>query len=633
MQQYLNLFSPTTDQVTGLAALLVVCGGLGALGALIGGPRRIGGIDIVLGWAIASFVFVLGGGVLRIGFTPLAAVLAAAAGAAVLYHLVRRRPPVAGDLLRSVVLAAPALWLAGCMAISQWDEFTQWIPNARYIYMHDGFPGAGMPETFSVFPAYPHGLAYATYLTSRIAGSLVENASAMFSIVLLASFGVMVGGVIRSAATRRDPSVRVPLGLSAVPSRQIGWVYCAIGGLAVTALNPTFVPKIVFTGYADTPTAVLVGMACILMWMTLNAFADDESGYSPRYLAICLGLTGMALISVKQVNLVLFLLIVMGGGIAALRDPALRAGALCRLLPAILAPPLAMYLLWRLHISLNEITGEFAIYEYSRWLVDEIHTIVARMLLVASKKGGYFLTMLVACGFAARAMRRTRTPLDRLSLIVATVFVGYTAFLLFAYVTSFSRGEALRAASYWRYNTHLGGACVVFGAYGLTLAWRKWVAPRMRRNFGWLAIALMLAVPLATASKIRFDARPQKLYAREVAEDFTATLPESARLAIFDLTGNGQIGIIVRYIASLRVVVVGELTAASDPTVANITRFLEAADADYIWIHVPTDAARTALGADLPPRASHLLRREGNGWRVLRTWAYPGYEDPDALPD
>lgn len=633
MQQYLNLFSPTMDQAIGFAALLVVCGGLGALGALVGGARRIGGLDVVFGWGIASLVFVLGGGVLRIGFTPLAIVLAACCGAAALYHIARRRPPVARDLLRSVALAVPALWLASCMAISQWDEFTQWIPNARYIYLHDGFPGAGMPETFSVFPAYPHGLAYVTYLTSRIAGSLVENASAMFSIVLLASFGVMVGQVIRSAATRRDPSVRIPLGLGAVSSREIGWVYCALGGLAVTALNPTFVPKIVFTGYADAPTAALVGMACILIWMMLNAFAGEENDYSPRYLAVCLGLTGMALISVKQVNLVLFLLIVMGGSVAALRDPAIRAGAFCRLLPAILAPPLAMYLLWRLHISLNEITGEFSIYEYSRWLVDEIHTIGARMLLIASKKGGYFLTMLVACGFAVRALWRTRTPLDRISLIVATVFVGYTAFLLFAYVTSFSHGEAIRAASYWRYNTHLGGACVVFGAYGLTLAWRKWVAPRMRRNFGWLAIALMLAAPLATASKIRFDARPQKLYAREVAEDFTATLPQGSRLAIFDLTGNGQIGIIVRYVTSLRLVIVGELTAAADPTVANITRFLEAAAPDHVWIHVPTDAARTVFEAALPSRASHLLQREDGGWRVVRSWPYPGYEDPDALPD
>lgn len=633
MQRYLGLFAPTTDQLVGLGALLAVCAGLSAVGAAIGGRRRIVEIDLIAGWAVVSLVFATAGGPFRIGFTAIATVMAAVACAAALYLFSGRRPPVAPDPLRSLGLAAPALWLAACMAISQWDEFTQWVPNARYIYVHNAFPGTGMPETFSVFPAYPHGLAYVIYLTSRIAGHLAENAAGMFNIVLLACFGVMIGRVIRMAATRKTAPVRIPLGLRARPADTIGWVYCALGGLAVTALNPTFVPKIVFTAYADASTAVLVGMLCVLIWLLLNALAGEESEFPARHIATCLGLTGMALVGVKQVNLVLFLLVVIGGGVVAVRDKKIAVRAFARTLPVILTPAVTMYLLWRLHISMNGITGEFSVSAYSDWLVGQLDVIVSRMLLIASKKGGYFLTMAVACGFAVRALWQIRTPFDRLSLIVATVFAGYTVFLLFAYVAAFNGGEALRAASYWRYNMHLGGACVAFGAYGLTLAWQKWIAPRVGRNLGWAAIAIMLAAPFAAAKVIRFDARPQKLFARAVAESFTDQLPANARLAIFDLTGDGSIGVIVRYAVSRRLKVVGEMTAASNPTVETVSRFVDTTKPDFIWVHVPTDAARKALGVVLPARAAYLLRRTGGGWAVQETWPYPGYDDPNALPD
>lgn len=633
MQNYLGFFTPTADQAVGIAALLVVCAGFSAIGAVLLGSRRMPESDLVIGWAAGCFTFTLLGAALRIELSAIAPALAVGAALCAICLAARRRLPVSSDLLRATVLASPAIWLAGCMAISQWDEFTQWIPNARYIYLHDVFPGSGMPETFSNFPAYPHGLAYVIYLTSQIAGHLVENASAMFSVVLTAAFGVSIGRTIRAATTRRDPAARVPMGLSALPPQQIGWTYCALGGLAATALNPTFVPKIAFTGYADAPTSALVGMLCIQFWMLLNTLAGEETEFRPRYLAACIGITGVALISVKQVNLVLFILIAGGAFLAAIRDPKIRTGDLLRLSPIVVAPPAAIYLLWRLHVGLHDVTGEAGFYPLSEWHLAHIWTIAERMLLIASKKGGYFLVMLVATGFAVRALWRTRTPLDRMSLIIGTVFVGYTAFLWFTYVAHFTEGEALRAASYWRYNIHLGGACAVFGGYGLALCWRRWIAQRLRRPIGWIAIVAAVAVPFAIASKIRFDARPQKLYVRDVAENIATDVSQGTRIAILDLTGDGAYGMIMRYVVSLQATVVGEMTAGNDPTAPNISKFLEASQPDVVWIHVPTAAAQEALGVRLPDRASSLLRKRSGGWSIVRSWPYPGYEDPNALPD
>ncbi len=633
MLTYLSYFTPAAGQAVALVAVLAVVAGLAAIGAAVGGRTRIVETDIVAGWAVASLAFVVMGGLLRLSFTPIAVALSAAAAIASTRLLTRRTSPVAGDLARMAALTAPAIWLAGCMVISQWDELTQWIPNARYIFVHDVFPGHGRPPSTSVFPAYPHGLAYVIYLASRITGHLVENASAVFSIVLLACLGISVGRVIRMAATPPAGEARLPMGIAATPENKIGWTCCAIGAIAVTALNPTFVPKIVFTGYADAPTMSLVGMLCVLMWMASNVLAGEDGSFTLRTLAISVGFTGMALVSVKQVNLVLFLLIVIGTAIVALRDPRIHFAAFLRVLPAMALPAIAMYALWRLHLTVNDVSGEFSITPYAEWLIDDIWTIFSRMLLIASKKGGYFITMLIACGFAVRALIRIRTPFDRLSLVVGTVFAGYTAFLLFAYVSAFGSGEALRAASYWRYNTHLGGACVVFGAYGLSLLWRRWLAARIPQRLGWAAIVIAVAIPFVSASKIRFDARPQKLYTRTVAEIIADRLPAGTRIAILDLTGDGSIGMIARYGLNRRLTVVGEITAAFQATPGLASKYLSDNEAEYVWIHVPTEIAERTFALKLPPRASSLLRLRDGRWELVESWPYPGYEDPFALPD
>ena len=633
MHHYLGYFTPSHGQLAGLGAVLLVSVALVAIGALAGGRKRIYETDLIVGWALVSLAFVLAGGLLRVDFVAVSVGILAVAIAAAIYIGARDRGRWPSDVLRAVALALPAIWLAACMALSQWDEFTQWMPNARYIYTHDGFPGDGMPPTVSVFPAYPHGLAFIIYLGSRIAGHLVENASGIFSVILLAMFGVTVGRVVRKAMTRRDPNRAVPLGLNAVQPAHLGWVYCAIGGIAVTILNPTFVPKIVFTAYADTATAVLVGMLVVLIWTLLNTLSGEESEFSANHLAWRFGFVAMALIAVKQVNLVILLIILVAAATVVARDSAIPARAFLKALPALALMPLAMYLLWRFHLQHNGVSGEFAFAAPADWLIDDLGVIVQRMLLIASKKGGYFGVMLIATAFAVRALWRLETPFDRLSLIVGLVFVGYTFFLLFAYVTAFTQGEAVRAASYWRYNMHLGGASVAFGAFGIALLWRRWITNRMRRNLGWIAILLALAGPFASAGKIRFDLRPAKLYVRATAEEIASLLPQDARTVLLDLGGNGDFGVIARYSISRTAGFAGEMTAASQPTEENIRRYIAATDPSHIWIHFVTPEARRALGLPLAAGASHLVRKTTDGWSVVKSWPYPGYENPYVLAD
>lgn len=619
MNKVIGYFTPTFDQLAGLAALLAVCICLAIIGNSISARRRLPELDIVAGWSVISVAFVVLGGIFDVDFRIIVwALLMVVAGSAVVAF--RRSPQIiSGDMLRATALALPFLWLAGCMMISQWDEFTHWMPNAWYLVEHHTFPGAGKPPPSSNLPGYPHGLAYLVYLSSRITGFLTENSSAAFNIVLLAGFAVLVARLLRDAVSGREAK------------GPIGWTYCAIGCLAVTGLNPTFVPKIVFTAYADTPTAVLVGMLCVVMWYLLNALADAETDYSPASLAWSFGLIGMTSIAIKQPNIVLFGLVTIGGLIVALRDPEIPFGRMIRLLPMMVVPAVTIYVFWRLHIEFNSVSGEFNFLDRADWLIDKISVIAGKMLTIATKKGGYFGVMIVACIFAVRALWRIRTPFDRLSIIIATLFVGYISFLLFVYVTAFG-GNGLVAPSFWRFNMHLGGACIVFGAYGIGLLWRDWVASRLRRSYAWIAFLLVIVTPFAVSYKIRFDLHAPKVFVRAVTEEIATTIPKGVRFASFDNTGNGEFEVIARYVMTPHVDYVGFLIAGYRPTDKRIRQFFDEKHPEYIWIHVPTDAIEKAMALSLEPRRSYLVKRLGNTWTVLKSWPFPGYTDPNTVP-
>ena len=510
MQKTIGYFTLDLDQFIGLLAVLVVCGFLAVIGGAISARKRLHELDIIVGWSLVSFVFVVAGGWLRLDFRLITGGLAAVLLITAIAQYKRPGPVASLDLGRTAILAFPMIWLAGCMTLSQWDDFTHWMPNAWYLVEYHTLPGDGNPPSPSGLPGYPHGLAYVVYLSSRIVGFLTENATPVFNIILLASLAILIGRLIKTVVG--GTSARFQASASAASTENVGWVYCAIGTLAVTALNPTFVPKIVFTSYADTATAVLVGCMCIILWLMLGRLAG-ENDHSPQSLAWSYGLVAMAAVSVKQPNVVLFGLVTIGGLLVALRDPEISLVRLIRLLPGMILPPIAIYLAWRLHINVHDVSGEFQFLPRADWLTDQISVVVGSMAVVATKKGGYFVVMLIACLFAARALWRIRYPFDRLSLIVAVLFIGYNFFLLFVYVTAFG-GNGLVAPSYWRFNMHLGGACVAFGAYGLAVLWRERIALKLRRNYAWILFVLIIVAPMTLAYKIRFDQHPVKIFVR-----------------------------------------------------------------------------------------------------------------------
>ena len=616
MSGYLSYFFVGLHQVSALGVVLVLWAALSALGGLLAGRERMAEGDALYGWAAVSFVFTALGVLFAVPFTYVAWGLLAVALAAIVVRVRREGGIFSGPAIRAALVAAPLFVIASALEPSQWDEFSHWLPASRFLFLTDGFPAAGNPVTGTqMLYAYPYGWPLLTYMASRIGGHFVENAGALLNLFLLLSFGLMAVRVALSGAGREDAKGR-------------GWALAAVAALAGTLFNPTFSQKVVLTAYADTATAVAVAFGAVLGWRMLGALAGGEAGRARR-LAWQFGLAMVVLVGIKQVNLTLFVILVLAVGLAGLRDPAVPWRGLVRQLPAAVVPGLAAYGLWRYHVATALAdpvlfpAAEATLMPLADWNVGLVPQILLQMLVIAGKKGVFFGVMAVAVFCAARGLVRFRGPFDRLAIVVAGTFLGYNAFLLFVYVASFGAVDALRAVSYWRYTMHVGLLAGVFGAYAAGAMWRRFPAPRRRAaGLGGLAVVIAVGAPLAFPHKLRIDLEPPKPHFGAIARSLEGILPRETPLFILDPLGTGESAVITRY--RLNRFTVPYFSAFHGNSAEAMGQFAaQLGPGGRLLVHSVTPPARRALALELEEDVSYLLAREGTGWRIERAWPHP----------
>ena len=629
MRHYLALFAGGWEQLVTVLAAGVVLLALTSLGGLAASRHRLRSGDAIYGWALVVAAYTLVGVLTPLPFAALALVLAGVAASAVLHLRLRDGRTLPPGALRLVALAAPLIALAAAMQASQWDEFSHWLPSIRFLLQADGFPDAAQPLTGASFPAYPYGWSLLPYLASRVGGHLLEAAGPTLNVGLLLVSALLVIDVVGHDRTERRLAARRLVGRDGSDRRAVfpspSWGLCATGLAAVTVFNPTFVQKVFLTSYADLASATALGFAVALGWMALNGLAAKQAGTARRR-AWEMGLALVVLVSLKQATLVLAVLVVALVVVAGLRDAAIDNRRLLRLLVPMVLPFAVVYSLWRFHVATQLSGAEFVIRPFAEWSIAMIPGILASMAVVLAKKGAYLALMLVAAGFALKALVRCRDPLDRLAILVGGLFVGYNGFLLFAYVAAFGANDAERVASLWRYNQHLGLAGVVFAWYGLACLWRRWPALAARQR--WLsaaAVVLVVAAPVALAHKLRFDQEPDKPHYRAVAAVLGPLLPKGAVLFIVDPLGTGESAVITQFQLGLKAGQVVKVAAFDDTRAEAIQGILAAQAVGAVLVHSLSPSVVAVFGPDLPAGASHLLLPDGRGgWRLVESWEKPG---------
>lgn len=614
MLEYLGLFFETPEQIIVLVACLLLWAGFAAVGGLILRGDRMIEADVISGWAVANLIFTVGGVFTPTPFTWMAAGFLVLAAMAIYLNMRDGERFIAPGFPRLVLLVLPLLLLASAMRGSQWDEFTDWLLVPRYLVHYDHFPSEAYTYFNATFPAYPFGWHYVTILVAKMTGAFRESAAPVFNVLLLMGLATLVIRVLKTTVAKD----RI--------SRHLTWPVVGLGAIAVTLLNPTFVQKVVVTSYADTSTAVVAAFSAVIGWMLVEALAVADYRRARRQ-AIQLGLALTVLINLKQATLALFLLLALAPFLVAWRDRLIPLKEIVRFAGYIIVLPLIVYFSWRYHVAHAIGGGEFSLRAIGDWHYGLIPQILGSMAIVLSKKGYYLACILIISALGIRAFLRCKTSEDRLFAIAAMAILGYNSFLFFAYLATFPAGESVAAASYWRYNHHLGGIVVVIMPY---LAWR-YLAPAIgsiierKRFVAYLPLALVVAAPLLFVEKIRFDKVPQTVFYRSVGADVRNLLDENARIYVLDPQGSGESASIFMYETSGKQKYAGYHAAYHKGGVQQVRQNIKRSNADYLLVHSFTDELAAWIGAITSKDRSYLLKRDGDHWQVVKTWEWPAY--------
>ena len=611
---YSRNFIESGDQFIALGAVALVWIGLMAIGAAVRGSERLREIDHLVGWSVVSLIFTGLGVFSTLTFPVIAAILGMGAFGAFVFVVRSGQGIGSVALVRALLLALPLLLLAAAMQGSQWDEFTDWLVIPRYMLETQAFPSISNPYPNATFSGYPYSWHFISYLSSLIAGRLLESAGALSNVFLLLAAATLLIRLIGQAIGDRELH------------RRPGWGLCALAVLVMTLVNPTFAQKVVLTAYADTPSAVVTGTAVIIAWFCIEALVGKDEQVARKH-AISLGMLLLLLVNLKQATLVLAILIVGGFYIIALREPGVRFLSALKLGVYIVLPPVIIFLIWRYHLQSDPSNiRELSITPFSDWLIHLIPDILARMGLILSKKGYYLVLFVVLLGVGLKGFWRSKTPFDRFAALAMGIVLGYNLFLLFAYVTTFGKSDALRAASYWRYSMHLGMIIVAFTVFGLAKLWHERASGKFDiSRLKWLAVVLMLAAPFVFAKKLRFDRVPTTVHYRHVGAAVSAMLNPKDKVFVTDPRGSGESAAILGFELRSGAKYGGFVGAFHADRIGPVKKILTGSDFTAMIVYSQVPEYQDLFQQKLDPKISYLLKRDVNAkWQVVKTWPHPG---------
>lgn len=618
LSTYAGYFFGGSGQILILFGALATLAGLSAIGRTVFAGKSFAEADLLSGWALVVFVYTITNIFLRIPFDYVFWTLAALSAALIGWSIYKKQCVGPTGFWRVLVLAAPLLLLASARMASEWDEFSHWLPTARFIFEEQEFPFGGPEVSGGHFPGYPYAWLFLVYMANMIAGQLVEAAGSILNVLLLLVFGVSAVRMWCEAADRPLPR-----------DGKLMWTGALFCVLAATLLNPTFVQKVVMTTYADPSTAVGMGIGAVLAYFMLDALAAKETERA-RILAWQFGLAMAVVINIKQANLVIVVLLFGGAVLVALRDKSISLASFVRLVPAMVMPAAMIYALWRYHVAVNLPGGvEANFLPYEHWNLDLLWPILQRMLIVAGKKIGYFGVMAIAAVFALRALWRCETRFDRIAMLIGFTFVGYNAFLFMIFVTHFTEYDALRAASYWRYNHHLGLMAVVFGAFVTGLIFQRHMAAKnLQRYVVPVLMAIVVVAPFVFAEKLRFDQEHPKPFFRSVGAELLDLVPEGSRIFLFDPFGSGEAVVLTKYeLWDRRNELLGYMATFHEFSEKSVQDVIEREHPGYLLVHSVKPVINRVLHTDLEKSGySYLLHQVGNDpehWEIVKKWARP----------
>ena len=346
----------------------------------------------------------------------------------------------------------PCLLIAAHHEIDHWDDFMTWLANALHIWKFGAFPTVAAPPVASNWPGYPPGSSLVLAAIWSVAGRVVESAGPVVNVACLM---VLPGLVLRVVGNRQ------PQG----PLRHL--IVGAMLGIVATVLNPGLDWHWVLSSLPDVAMQVTFAAAFVLGSEVLLVRSGAPRSHWAALAAI------LALVAnLKQTGLVLIVLLVLAllllawtwadGERRRFRRPA-------AMLALVSVPWLAVWLCWQIYRGEIYPANAFGLRPVSQWYFAAVPDLLRATLKILMVHWLYFVPVLAVvvrglCVLSRRWLAGDRIMVsraDRLAALFTLVQGGYLAFLFVCYLGAFSENETRKAAEFFRYQAHLGGAGLI----------------------------------------------------------------------------------------------------------------------------------------------------------------------------
>ncbi len=509
-------------------------------------------------------------------------------------------------VLRITILALPIWAIMVAVQPALPDTFTNFLPNAVYLFDHGFFPADDRAPAFATWPAFPYNQPLATYLATLLLPQFPPGALVHLNILLQVMLGLLFARLLRP----RDAP------FAAAPS----WAGCAGGLLLVMALNPGFVPRIDFTAYAEPALTVGVCVVGFLAARMLAALVERDDSALRRD-GVLLAFSLVALVGIKQVGIVLAFGLMLGMTALALADRRIARGQALAAIVVAALPALVLYAAWRWYVLTHFAFGrELELLPPEAWRFDILPLTLLHILAAIAEIPLYFAMIAAVIVLAiALSWRQGLRDGTRLLLLTTVLFAVYNGFLILIYVIHMGPVAGEAAHSYFRYMTHLSLlailALVTAAREGLLArrpaahpaSWQRWLAAG--------AIVLVLLVPLPFLKRLRFDTQMPQPLIWGLARDIAGEVRDGDRLALYLPGDNGSTSLMLRAALVLtpprRDLEIYDTSAIPGGVAAGLAA---AAQRGYVR------AVTTCAPAD---NAAQLLAYDGATWRVEKSWPYP----------
>jgi hypothetical protein len=533
-------FEPLSFTDTGVIALSILvflC--LFFAGRAVTGPKTLQAIQIFIG-LLAVYVFFIIGSVFSAGFSVINALVFL-----ILLSLIgvwRCKNSLVDDLISlafSIAFVTPLLWLAVVMNNPQWDDYTNWLPSAQFLFKHGHLPTLQEPVINHATPSYPYSRAMLHTFVNLSMGSFIMNVQGVFNVLFASSLLLWAKPLIKIRQNNNENNLIILLSIMGVLSFS----------LIIWAI--TLNTRLIISSYADPIYSIY--LTHLFLFLFISKFFENSFG-NGKFNLILAGLFALPII-IKDVGIYHSIIILISYWIVFEVPKLFRFEQNLKTQLKVfitqashILPMFLIKYIWDLYVNVHEIKTVFKINAIDHKKIELIPQILyaAEMQILGRPYILFaFYIMLLALLFSKPLNRQSMLAVLPILSFALVTALGIILFQLLAYLVTFGAYEAARAASFSRYIAPAG--LITWTSVIFLFITCKWLSKDIPKIAAGILFSLILFSSIIFNGSQFNPASNVSTELKNTAEKIVQTYPKDEPLLIVDFGTNGIHAVIIRF--------------------------------------------------------------------------------------